>query len=215
MGVFLTMIQLNEATAQLLCEGIANHFGSSCEIVFHDLTREYDHTIIAIANGHVTKRTVGGPGTSAGLNAIMKVSPDNNCETYINHTDDGRVLKSTSIYFRDEKDQIVASLCINQDISDLLCIQNNLTTFLNNAPAGDELFSNDISDVLDSMINESVMQCGKPVIRMTREDKIEVIRYLDAHGAFLVKRSTDRLCARLKISKNSFYAYLEDIRREA
>ena len=33
--------------------GIAAQFGSSCEVVIHDLSRNPDHSIVAIINGHV------------------------------------------------------------------------------------------------------------------------------------------------------------------
>ena len=42
---------------ELLCQiakGIAAQFGSHCEVVVHDLTRQADHTIVAIENGHVS-----------------------------------------------------------------------------------------------------------------------------------------------------------------
>ena len=38
---------------------ISNHFGTSCEVVLHDLTQDYNHTIVDIRNGHITNRTVG------------------------------------------------------------------------------------------------------------------------------------------------------------
>ena len=39
--------------------GIAAQFGSSCEVVIHDLSRNPDHSIVAIINGHVSGRKVG------------------------------------------------------------------------------------------------------------------------------------------------------------
>lgn len=113
-------MNFNLKDIQLLCDSIANQFGPSCEVVFHDLTQDYDHTIVAIANGHITNRTVGGPGTNAGLKALKELSPDSNSSTYMTHTKDGRTLKTTSAYFRDEQGNIVSSLCINLDISDML-----------------------------------------------------------------------------------------------
>ena len=110
---------------------------------------------------------------------------------------------------------IVASLCINQDISDLLSMQSTLNGLLNTCKVENECFSNDISETLECMISDAVAHVAKPVFRMTREDKTEAIRYLDAHGAFLVKRSTERVCAALDISRNSFYSYLDDSRKSA
>ena len=49
---------------------IAEHFGKNCEVVIHDLTGSYDHTIVAIWNGHVTGREIGGSGTNTGLEIL-------------------------------------------------------------------------------------------------------------------------------------------------
>ncbi len=208
-------MNFNLKDIQLLCDSIANQFGPSCEVVFHDLTQDYDHTIVAIANGHITNRTVGGPGTNAGLKALKELSPDSNSSTYMTHTKDGRTLKTTSAYFRDEQGIIVSSLCINLDISDMLCMRNMLDAQLNIGKEENECFSNDISDVLESIINDTISHIGKPGFRMSRREKIEAIRYLDSHGAFLVKRSVERVCAALDVSRNSFYAYLDDARKNS
>ena len=208
-------MNFNLKDIQLLCDSIANQFGPSCEVVFHDLTQDYDHTIVAIANGHITNRTVGGPGTNAGLKALKELSPDSNSSTYMTHTKDGRTLKTTSAYFRDEQGNIVSSLCINLDISDMLCMRNMLDAQLNIGKEENECFSNDISDVLESIINDTISHIGKPGFRMSRREKIEAIRYLDSHGAFLVKRSVERVCAALDVSINSFYAYLDDARKNS
>ena len=202
-------MNFNLKDIQLLCDSIANQFGPSCEVVFHDLTQDYDHTIVAIANGHITNRTVGGPGTNAGLKALKELSPDSNSSTYMTHTKDGRTLKTTSAYFRDEQGNIVSSLCINLDVSNMLDAQLNIGKEEN------ECFSNDISDVLESIINDTISHIGKPGFRMSRREKIEAIRYLDSHGAFLVKRSVERVCAALDVSRNSFYAYLDDARKNS
>lgn len=208
-------MNFNLKDIQLLCDSIANQFGPSCKVVFHDLTQDYDHTIVAIANGHITNRTVGGPGTNAGLKALKELSPDSNSSTYMTHTKDGRTLKTTSAYFRDEQGNIVSSLCINLDVSDMLCMRNMLDAQLNIGKEENECFSNDISDVLESIINDTISHIGKPGFRMSRREKIEAIRYLDSHGAFLVKRSVERVCAALDVSRNSFYAYLDDARKNS
>lgn len=41
------------------------------EIILHDFSKEYDHTIVDIRNGHVTGRSIGGCATNIGLE-IMK-----------------------------------------------------------------------------------------------------------------------------------------------
>ena len=43
-----------------IAQDIAAEFGNDCEVVIHDLkTKEPEHSIIYIVNGHVTGRNVG------------------------------------------------------------------------------------------------------------------------------------------------------------
>ena len=87
-----------------ICECIAGQFGSDCEVVLHDLTRSYDNTIVAIWNGHVTGRALGGGGTDAGLEILRGTSLPKDEVGYINKTKNGRILRSTSKYFLNEKE---------------------------------------------------------------------------------------------------------------
>ena len=208
-------MKIDHGFMQSICDGIAAHFGNNCEVVYHDLTKNYDHTIVAIANGHVTGRAIGGPGTNEGLKALKSASKAGSHYTYLTHTKDGKTLKTTSLYFRDKKDCIIGSLCINYDISDIVGCQSVMENFVHceTNENSNEYFSNDISEVLDDIIVNSMNHIGKPLTKMTRKDKINAIRYLDERGAFLVKRAGERVCEKLAISKHSFYAYLEEVRR--
>ena len=47
------------------------HFGSSVEFVVHDLTLNYEHTIVDIRNGEITGRQIGDTGDILGLLMII------------------------------------------------------------------------------------------------------------------------------------------------
>ena len=57
-------------------DGIAGTFGPRCEVVLHDLST-LDHSIIKIANGHVTGRTIGGSITDQGLRQLRSDDKNN------------------------------------------------------------------------------------------------------------------------------------------
>ena len=46
-----------------IAHGLAQQFGSDCEIVIHDLkTQDLEHSIVYLENGHITNRKLGdGP----------------------------------------------------------------------------------------------------------------------------------------------------------
>lgn len=45
---------------------LEGHFGKNVEFVVHDLSLDYEHTIVDIRNGEVTGRKVGGTGDLLG-----------------------------------------------------------------------------------------------------------------------------------------------------
>ena len=49
---------------------------------------------------------------------------------------------------------------------------------------------------------------------MNRAEKIEMVRYLDQKGVFLITRSSEKVCEVLDISKFTLYNYLEIVRKE-
>lgn len=194
-----------------VAKGIAAQFGDNCEVVLHDWSRPYDSTIIAIENGHVTGRKVGDPGTNLGLEIMRGTSDGDNRHNYITQTADGRILRSTSIYMKNEAGTIVGALCINYDITDLMVAEKTLQSLTASglAPVRESFVSN-VNELLDTLIQEAQEAVGKPPAHMGKEDKIRFIQLLDVKGAFLIKKSGERICSYLGISKYTLYNYLEE-----
>ncbi|MEC0121102.1 helix-turn-helix transcriptional regulator [Paenibacillus apiarius] len=200
---------------QALVKGIAAQFGDQCEVVLHDLTLPYDRTIVAIENGHITGRHVGDPGTNLGLELLRGTQQDGNKLNYITQTKDGRLLRSTSLYMRNREGQIIGSLCINYDITDLTMAEKALKslTMIGLQPEVKESFVTNVNDLLDTLIQEAQAQIDKPVALMTKEDKMKLLILLDDKGAFLIKKAGEKICAYLGISKYTLYSYLEEAKQ--
>lgn len=196
---------------QKLIKGIAAQFGDQCEVVLHDYSEEYNHTIIAIENGHVTGRKVYDCGTNLGLEILRGLTGQEDQYNYLTKTKDGKILRSTSIYIHGDDDSLIGSICINWDVSDFVYSANALNKLANISQPQqvNEIITDNVSDLLDALIQESISQVGKPVINMSKEEKIAGLKYLDKKGAFLVKRASDRVAKVYGISKNTLYNYLE------
>ena len=188
-----------------IIKGIAAQFGENCEVVLHDLTRNYEHTIVAIENGHVTGRKVGDSGTNMGLEILRGTSSGADQYNYVNRTLDNKIIKSSSIYLKDSNGDITGSICINFDITGLLSGQKELQSFINLQPenAMSEHFSGNIDDILDYLIGQSLDLIGKPINDMTKKDKMKAIEFLDKKGIFLIMKSMDKVADRFQISKFS------------
>lgn len=211
------MTEAEERNYRKIVKGIAMQFGKNCEVVLHDYSKPCSSTIIAIENSHITGRKIGDCSTNLGLQILSGKSQDEDQYNYITQLKNNHLLRSTSIYLWDEKNNAIGAICINFDITDILSaknvieglsLQSNALQNENNKP--EEFITNDINSLLDSMIVKSVEITGIPVERMTKTDKIDAIRYLERHGALLIKKSAERIAKYFGISKFTLYNYLNE-----
>jgi len=197
-----------------LAKGLASQFGSKCEIVVHNLTDGVENTIVAIENGHVTGRHIGDGASRIVMQSLHDIDKVEDALGYLTRTQDGRLLRSSSIYIRDKSGKPIAMLCINYDFTELslaTSILTNFTSIQNEGQFGEkgiETIYTNINDIVDRLINESVAFVGKPVAYMDKDDKIKAIKYLDDKGALLVKKSGDKIAQFFSISKFTLYSYL-------
>ena len=103
---------------------------------------------------------------------------------YLARTKEGRILKSSSIYLRDEKEEVIGLFGINYDITDLIMMQGSLKKVIGAEDAvkkteNIEALTTNVTDLLDQLIQESNDYVGKPVALMTKEDKTSAIQYLN------------------------------------
>ena len=202
---------------QSIMDMLERQFGSSCEVVLHDLTKDYNHTIVDIRNGHLTGREIGGCGSNLGLEVLRGSNVDGNRYNYITHTRDGKILRSSSIYIRDDEGTVIGSLCVNLDITETIHFEEYLKN-LNRYEMEpeehqeNEIFAENVSQLFDHMFQNGVKMIGKVPEEMKREEKLELLRYLDKKGAFLISKSGIRACELLQISKFTLYNYLDMVR---
>ena len=202
------------------------------EIVLHDLTNDYDHTIVDIRHGHVTNRKVGDCGSNLGLEVLRGTVENGDRYNYVTHTRDGKILRSSTMFIHDEDRRVIGSICINRDITETIKLEAMLREDNRYvlpqagpvaAPAADErqaqehetkeVFFNNINELLEHMLQTALEAVGKPVERMTREDRLRFLKYLDDKGMFVISKSGDRVCEFLGISKFSLYNYLDADRK--
>lgn len=202
-------------------DAIAEAFGSNCEVVLHDL-RNLDRAIVKIANGHITGRQVGAPITDMGLRLFEEDKINKKGTAVIGYrtkTKEGRELKSTTLFIRDEKDNAVGCLCINIDLTPYLATKNLIDQICqpispDNAEAENESpekFLSDVDSLIGQLIEKAMNNANKPFISMSKEDKLQVMRDLKKRGFFLIKGSVKRLSGEWGVSLPTIYKYLEEI----
>ncbi len=191
--------------------GIAATFGRQCEVVLHDF-RDPEHSIVAI-QGQVTERHVGGSVSQLGLSLIAQGNAAQAQYNYFTRTPGGRVLKSTTIPLRDPGGRVFGALCINFDITDLRLLGGVLGELTGTAAEPRPIsFVDDIGQVIRALIDEGELAVGRSLDRMTKQDRLVILRALDQHGVFALQRSVPQVAEYLRISRATVYSYLEELR---
>lgn len=193
------------------------------EIVLHDLTKDYDHTIVDIRNGHVTDRKIGDCGSNLGLEVLRGTVENGDRYNYVTHTKNGKILRSSTMFIHDEEGRVIGSICINKDITESVKMEAYFREenkyYLPHEEGAQpehetkEVFFNNVSELLEYMLQSALVYVDKPLTLMDREDKQRFLKYLDDKGLFVISKSGDRVCEFLGISKFTLYNYLDAIRK--
>lgn len=200
-----------------LAHGLAIQFGSSCEIAIHDLkTKDLEKSIVYIENGHVSNRQTGDGPSGIVLETLQSdPSTIHDKLSYLTKTEDGRILKSSTFYIRDDDGSISYIFSLNYDITaftaastaiqSLIATKDKLPDLTGDSP---RQITHNVNELLDLLIEQAVAKVGKPVALMNKDDKVAVVQYLDHAGAFLITKSGDKVSSYLGISKFTLYSYM-------
>lgn len=200
-----------------LAHGLAIQFGSSCEIAIHDLkTKDLEKSIVYIENGHVSNRQTGDGPSGIVLETLQSdPSTIHDKLSYLTKTEDGRILKSSTFYIRDDDGSISYIFSLNYDITaftaastaiqSLIATKDNLPDLTGDSP---RQITHNVNELLDLLIEQAVAKVGKPVAMMNKDDKVAVVQYLDHAGTFLITKSGDKVSSYLGISKFTLYSYM-------
>ena len=201
-----------------LAKGVARQFGSNCEVVVHDLCAEDpEHSVVVIENGHVTGRRLGD-GPSHVVWEALKADPDSLEDrlSYLTRTEDGKLLKSSTMYVRNDEGKPIALFAINYDITMMKLMEDTIQEFTRTDANAQEpqTITHNVNDLLEELIKQSAQLVGKPVALMTKDDKIKAIRYLNESGAFTIMKAGQRVCNFFGISKYTLYSYIDESKGE-
>lgn len=200
-----------------LAHALALQFGSGCEVVVHDLeAADPSHSIVAIENGHVTGRRLGDGPSHVVLEALHAGGERlEDRLAYLTKTADGKILKSSTVFIRDDDGRAVGIFAVNYDITILRAMGDTIAEVVGtepSAPREPEPIVRSVADLLDDLIEQSVQLVGTPVALMSKEEKVRAIRYLNDTGAFLITKSGPKVCKFFGISKYTLYNYLDEAR---
>ena len=215
-----SLLKPYEAIVDFLGEAL----GDNVEIALHDLTSP-EQEVVALANGHISGRTVGAKLSNLSIHYLeTKQYLDNDyVVNYKTAGPDGKLLKAATYFIREEgREMPIGMLCINVNISDLEYIQTTLYKILGIKETTKVEFKRDnpieiLSSPLDEMVDKYNKECltemGIPsyvlVERLKVDEKIRVVKYLQAKGTFKVKGAIALVAEKLDVSEPTIYRYLK------
>jgi predicted transcriptional regulator YheO len=190
---------------------IAGTFGNSCEVVVHDLSQP-ESSVVHVANGSVTGRQVGQSFDHLVRQVLLnKNFKDDKVTNYLFESSDGKKVKSSSALIRDEAGEVIGMLCINCDLTACQVMQAQLQSFLCTGqaePEAEKDVDQDVMAVIDELILKIIGTAD--VKNMTRKKSVEIVRFMDEKGIFLVKGAIDKVAALMGVSRVTIYSYLDE-----
>ncbi len=208
-----------------LVDFLGKALGPNCEVVLHDLT-DPEHSIIAIANGHISGRKIGGPSTDLVLKILKEglEGGDAYIANYNARNMNNIICRSSSFFIRDEGNRIAGVLCVNVDVSKFVEAKKLLELMIGGgaqAPVpdrtddGGDVFENlhsSVDDVLTAIIDGVLGRYEVTPDRMSVEEKLAVVRALSENGLFLLKGGVSELARRMQLSEPTIYRYLNKLK---
>lgn len=201
-----------------LAKGIGSVFGDRCEVVIHDFS-DLKKSLVFI-QGDVTNRPIGSPIPDM-LYRLLKEFGDDapNKFGYKSTTEDGKMLKCSTIMARDDEGKIVGCLCINFNVTDFAFLAtafNDFTFIAQEANISNGSSKNgtptSFAESMESAIDFAISEHGKVPAMMDKADKLSIMQKLDKDGVFMIKGSVDYMARVLGASRYTIYNYLKQIR---
>lgn len=195
-------------------EAVATLFGSNCEVLLHSL-EDLSNSVIKIANGHVTGRSVGSPVTDLGIKTLKEANAGSSdvVGSYFSKTSAGKTLKSVTALIRNRQKPI-GLLCINVDLS--VPLEEVLRTFAFdwNSPGSEspENFAMSSEELIHVSLDKAIekMSRERQISANTRNKRI--VQELHQQGIFDIKGAVDVVAKELGVSRYTVYNYLREIR---
>lgn len=220
----------------IIVDFLGKTLGPDYEIVLQDLDPDHSQ-IVAISNGHISGREIGSPVTDAALQMLANKSYKTNdfLYNYRGVAEDGHILRSSTMFIKDEDGVPIGLLCINFDDTRYIELHQKLfsiihpETFLEANPMSfqklprfqggvpsqedsiTESFSMDIPSLMQKIFEDATASLSTPVDRLNQHEKKEIIQELNEKGLFQLKGAISFVAKHFSCSSATIYRYLSEL----
>lgn len=226
----------------VIVQFLGKTLGPDYEVVLHDLHPDYNE-IVAIANSHISGRSIGSPLTDASLKMLIDKAYEKNdflCN-YKGISENGHLLRSSTMFIKDAQGKPVGLLCINFDDSKYLQLQDVLLSIIHpkeyieaqpslrkgspgsqSIPAAaltepefepiTENFSMDIPSLMHKMFADATIAIPTPADRLNQQERKDIIEKLHKQGLFQMKGAITFVAEQFACSSATIYRYLSELK---
>jgi predicted transcriptional regulator YheO len=196
-------------------DAIAHTFGKNCEVILHDLTNPQS-SVMYVVNGHVTGREVGHSFNHLITRVLLSNKFQNDfVANFKTETEDKRLIKSTSALIRNSSDEVIGSICINFDLTPIEVLKDYIVDFspFEQEPVQKNVEQYDsVMEIVDKLIDRMIDK--EKVDQMDRNQKLQLVKFMNDKGVFLIKGLVEKVADMLNVSKVTMYSYLDDVKKQ-
>jgi len=201
-------------------KGIAALLGKNCEVVLHSFMGS-QHSIIAIENGEITNRKIGSSLTNSGLE-ILNEAIQNNKEIvgpYKSVSPTGIPLRSVTIPIRNRKSKLIASLCLNMNLTAAISLDEflkSLTQFAEDKTVSKDISKNtphSIIGLMKKIFDEVAYATSIKNNLSTNQKNKLIVKKLRKRQFFQIKNSVEFIADKLNVSQFTIYNYIREIKK--
>ena len=197
-----------------IADMLTQTFGPDCEVVLHDLS-DPEHSVVYVSNGAVTGRRPGDSFDQLVRQVILSDERQGDyAANYYFTAPNGKRIRSSTVLLRDADGRLEGAMCINLDttrltqqiayLQSLLPQPREPEPELPEPQTGAEHVAVMIENLMDRIIGDEPP--------LTREARLEKIRFMDSKGIFLMKGSIEKAAEKLGVNKVTIYSYLDEVR---
>lgn len=188
-----------------LCNAFVELLSPLVEVVIHDIVKNE----ICYISGSLSGRNIGDPSL---LEPELLTQSSWSAQRYSKRNFDGRLVKSISIPFEDNK-----LICLNCDVSVFQTMKKLSDNFLELGSAQSKpkaLFKNDWQEKLHVAIYEYLTEYNWEYSRLNNKQKKQLLLHLYQLGIFEQKNAADYLAKHLSMGRATIFNYLRAWRQD-
>ncbi|MGL5948934.1 MAG: helix-turn-helix transcriptional regulator [Aeromonas sp.] len=199
-----------------LIDGLAELFGKHCEVVLHSLENLHE-SVIKIANGFNTGRTLGAPITDLALRMLKDIerTGQDHTPSYFARSRTGALMKSSTIAIRNSTREVIGLICINMHINAPFheFIGEFFPSPAQMAHRSPETFANSVEELVAQTVDNTIDEINRDSTVANNAKNRFIVTQLFEKGIFDIKDSINLVAEKLNISKHTVYLYIRQCKQ--